>query len=129
MTDSNALTGDDRSLAPALAAMGSGDYPRACELYKRMTQKSPNQFAGWYGLARCLDLDRLVIPDAKSPTKWRYRSSYNAAIVAYTRAFDLLPSVYSSYQGEAFLRLRALLFTSVRNLRRVIRKDPIVSSF
>ncbi|MFI5227750.1 MAG: serine/threonine-protein kinase [Gemmatimonadales bacterium] len=115
--DSSELGRDERPLAAALAAMGATDYPRACDAYTRITRTNPRQFSGWFGLGQCLHFDNIVVADARSPTGWRFRSSYQRAIDAYVRAFELLPSVYRSYQGRGYWRLRNLLFTTSRNRR------------
>ncbi|HXT14125.1 MAG TPA: serine/threonine-protein kinase [Gemmatimonadaceae bacterium] len=105
----------ERQMASALALMANENYPAACAQYRQMTKQSPQSFVAWYGLASCLDGDQIVVADGRGG--WRFRSSYQEAVSAYIRAFDLLPSAYRSYQGGAYSRLRRLLFTGSRYLR------------
>jgi hypothetical protein len=59
-----------------------------------------------------------VVADQASPSGWRFRSSYQAAISAYQRAFTLQPSVLSGFRANAYQSLRALLMTSTRAMQR-----------
>ena len=52
----------------------------------------PMSFAGWYGLGECNQKDRVVVPDPRSRSGWRFRSSVHEAVVAYARAFQLIPA-------------------------------------
>jgi hypothetical protein len=81
-------------------------------VYDRLRQRNNRDFAAWFGLGWCRKLDKVVVPDRSSPSGWRFRSSYHQAIAAYTKAFELLPSVHRGYERAAFEQLRLLLLVS-----------------
>ena len=101
----------DRALALALVAMGQGRFPEACDAYRRRVSLDANDFVGWFGLGECQARDRLVVRDARSPSGWAFRSSQQAAIVAYRRALDLVPAVHRAFAGAAYARLERLFYT------------------
>lgn len=84
----------DSALAAALAAMATSKFPEACKHYSRLTKQDPLDFAGWYGLGECNQLDSLVVRDAASPSGWSFEGSYGTAADAYLRAGRILPSAY-----------------------------------
>ncbi len=98
-------------MGAALVALGTREYPRACLSYEALIARDSASFAGWYGLGECVTQDKVVVPDSRSRTGWRFRSSYHRGLQAYTRAFDLLPATFRGFQGNAYARLRTL-FTS-----------------
>ena len=104
----------DRQLASALSSLGHGEFASACGSYDALRRANERDFAAWYGLGQCHDLDTVLVRDRSG---WRYRSSYQQAVVAYTRAFDLLPSTHRGVPRGAFEPLERLLFTSVSRLR------------
>ncbi len=103
------FTGSDRTLSDALLALNRGDLVRACGLWQELTKQVPFDFASWYGLGTCLVQDKVVVRDAASPSRWRFRSSYYTALRSLQRAFEILPSTHKGYRGEAFEGLRRLL--------------------
>ena len=107
--DSQRIGVRGRAMAQALSAAIAGDVVRACRRWEDLTKPEPFDFAAWYSLARCLDRDMLVVPDARSPSGWSFRSSYQAALLAYLRAFERLPSIHRALADDAFARVRALL--------------------
>jgi serine/threonine-protein kinase len=111
------LNDEERQLAAGLAALASDDFAGACRIYRTFTASNPRSFAAWYGIGECISRDRIVVPDSQAPSGWRYRSSYQQAIDAYLRAFELLPSAYQSYQGGAYGKLLNLLYANGRNRR------------
>jgi serine/threonine-protein kinase len=115
--DTAALVRDEVRLAGALRLLAVGDYPEACSAYRAITEKSPREFAGWFGLGQCLEMDHVVVPSPTRPGQWQFRSSYHRAILAYTNAFARLPSVYQSFRGSAYARVREILYTSYRYRR------------
>jgi tRNA A-37 threonylcarbamoyl transferase component Bud32/tetratricopeptide (TPR) repeat protein len=127
--DTMALSRTERTMALGLVALATDEYPAACSAYRRLIAADSSGFAGWYGLGQCHDLDRVVVPDARSPSRWRYRSSYQQALVAYMRAFELLPSAYRGFQGGSFERLRRLLFTSMNIIRPGVANGPGAQHF
>jgi len=114
LRDTAQLPPAEKLTARALAALAQGEYPRACDLYQQMVRADDHSFAGWYGLGECRRRDKVVLRDARSRSGWRTRSSYQASVVAYTRAFEIFPATYRGFEAGAFTRLHDLLFTSGR---------------
>lgn len=115
--DSSGLTATERSLSQALDALGAGQAERACESYASIAKRNPRDFAAWFGRGQCIEFDNVVIADSRAASGWRFRSSYQQAINAYVRAFELLPSVYKNYQGNAYAQLARLLYVYPREKR------------
>lgn len=111
------LSTRDRLMSEALVARVGGDANRACRTWHLMTTTSPNDFASWYGFAVCLATDSAVVRDPSSPSGWGFRSSYQAALLAYERAFSLLPSMLRSFREGSYEYLLAL-FKISGNQRR-----------
>jgi hypothetical protein len=111
------LAPDDQAKADAITALARGDRPRACAIWDALTRSEPFSFAAWYGAADCLVRDKVVLPDSKSPSGWRFRSGYHSALVRYRRAFELRPAVLGALRGEAFGGVRELLWTSGNGMR------------
>jgi hypothetical protein len=107
----------DRGLARAVAAESRGDYGAACPIWRTLTEQQPRDFTTWYGLASCLRRDDAVLPDPASPSGYRFRTSYRAALAAYQRAFRLHSPVLASFGDSAFVSMRRLLKTSPNALR------------
>lgn len=99
----------ERQLASALQLLGRREYDAACRVYDGLRRVNDHDFAAWYGLGQCRTMDRGVLPDPKSQSGWRMRSSYHAAVLAYDRALELLPSTWAGYEHESFQSLRSLL--------------------
>jgi tRNA A-37 threonylcarbamoyl transferase component Bud32/tetratricopeptide (TPR) repeat protein len=116
--DSSNLSADERRLAAALRALAFDEFARACATYRDITRERPRDFAGWYGLGECHRADRTVVADQRSPSGWRFRSSYYQAMLAYQRAFEVFPSSYRAFQENAFQSLHQLLFTNPSRLRQ-----------
>ena len=104
----------DRLLAIALAALAHRRFPAACDAYRSITRVDSLDFVGWYGLGECQALDRTVLPDKASPSKWKWRSSYDAAVKSYARALAIEPGAHALL---SFQRLRRLLPTAATNPR------------
>ena len=117
----------DLAWARALAAVGAGQYPDACEQYRRIIASEPNDFIAWFGLGECQRRDELVEPDSASPSGWRFRSSYRAAAEAYRRALELVPSAHLALTGVAVQRLVDLFFAETYQYRAgyVPREDTL----
>jgi tetratricopeptide (TPR) repeat protein len=112
----------ERLLAAGLVGLATGQYPDACARYQQMVQRDPRDFAGWFGLGECQAKDRAVVRDPSSRSGWRFRSSYHAAVEAYSQALRLVPS-----SGRAFglTRLSQLIFfTEPNQFRRGFALDP-----
>ena len=117
MADTGSLSDRELRLANALSAMARHDFERACKDYDAMRAVNDRDFAAWFGLGRCRSLDDVVRRDARSPSGWSYRSSYHQALLAFGRAFDVLPSVSRGFEKGAFESLQSLLFTRGRQQR------------
>jgi hypothetical protein len=96
----------DALRAEALAAQAAGRQGDACDAYRRLLASDSLDFAAWYGLGDCHARDRVVVPDPRSPSGWRFRGSYHTAARAYARAFQLNPSAHRAF----FQRVPALLY-------------------
>jgi tetratricopeptide (TPR) repeat protein len=123
------LSARDQQIAAALQALGSGAYEKACSIYRALRDENKTDFTAWYGLGQCNDLDLRVVPDAKSPTHWSYRASYQQAIQAYQRAFEVLSLSHKSFQGGAYEPLRDLLYLNPSKLRRAVPSDSGVAFY
>jgi len=123
------LSPRDRRIADAALAQGRGDMLQACEQWRELTGEYPNDFVAWYGLATCLRYDRLVVRDRRSPTGWRFRSSYNAAIEAYERAYALAPSLLRGLRAESYSRMVHLMLASGTDFRRGDGVSPEPAEF
>jgi tetratricopeptide (TPR) repeat protein len=119
----------DVRLAVALAALGSGKYEQACAAYDTLRLRNDNDFAAWFGLGRCRDLDFRIVPDSRSPTGWRYLSSYADAVAAYQKAFEVLSLSHVSLERGAFEPLRELLFMRPSKLQLAIPPAGTKESF
>ncbi len=106
------LSERERMLGQALAALARSQYQSACATYEALRRRNDRDFAAWFGLGQCRAMDRIVVADSSSPSRWRFRSDYGEALAAYKRAFEILPSVHRGYERGAFERLRVLLLTS-----------------
>ena len=97
----SALSFLERLEAEAIVALGSGEFPRACERFGAILARDSLRFAGWFGLGECLMTDSVVVPDPGSPSRWRFRGSYAAGIAAYIRALSLVPLAHVAYGRQA----------------------------
>jgi tetratricopeptide (TPR) repeat protein len=111
------------ALAQALASMAAGRFGEACAVYARLVASNDRDFAGWYGAGQCRMLNKNVQADARSPSGFRFQESAHAAMIAYQRALELLPSVYRRYQGTSFQNLQALLLVMPHMIRGVGAQD------
>lgn len=102
------LSARDRLVSEALVARVGGDASRACRTWRQLTMSAPNDFAAWYGFAVCLATDSAVVRDPSSQSGWSFRSSYHGALLAYERAFSLLPSMLRSFREGSYEYLRTL---------------------
>jgi len=107
----------ERALAGGQLLLAQGRFPEACDAYRRLVQRDTNDFAAWYGLGECQGSDPMVVRDAASPSGWRFRGSSHAAVRAYLRALDVMPSFHLALRGGAFARLPALLIPEQHTIR------------
>jgi hypothetical protein len=71
----------------------------------------------WYGRGDCRARDTVIVKWAASPSGYKFRSGYESAIRAYTKAMTLVPSSHLSFAGIGFERLSQRLFTQSNQLR------------
>ena len=86
----------DRAVAAAVAALGRRDAPAACAAYASLVAADSLNTRAWLGLGDCGVLDNAVLRDPRSPTGWRFRGNYTAAIAAYERAVRLTPAAHAA---------------------------------
>jgi serine/threonine protein kinase len=108
-----------RGMAQALLLLSERQFPEACTEFERLVAADSLSFEAWYGQGECLRRDGLVLPDARSPSKWRFRSSYHAALFAYRRAYQIAPS----FNFAMFARLPDIVFAEPSR-RRAGRSRP-----
>jgi hypothetical protein len=120
------LSALERLEAQGLVALGHGEYPSACERFGAMLARDSLRFAGWFGLGECQTRDSIVVPDASSPSGWRFRGNYTSGIAAYIRALRLVPLSHVAYGGgPALARLADKLHAESNRLRiGVASTDP-----
>ena len=124
VADSQRLPLRERELAYALAALGARRFEEACARYRELTEKNQSDFAAWFGLGRCQDADARVVSLAGAPGQWRYVASYQGAMRAYQRAFEVLSLSHRSMQRGAFQPLRDLLSLTPSKLRPATPPQP-----
>lgn len=109
---------DDREarLARALVHLAKGSYDKSCAIYDSLVVRNDRDFPAWFGVGQCHMLNKLVVADSKSPSGWRFQMSAHRGMQAYTKAFEILPSVYLGYERGAFQRLRSLLLVSSQQI-------------
>ena len=108
----------DSARALALSELAAKEYPAACKHYREMADRDTLDFVAWYGLADCNRRDRTVVKDAKSPSGWAFRGSYQRAVSAYEHALRIVPSVHLAFAGLGYDRLSRMLVTQPVQLRR-----------
>jgi tetratricopeptide (TPR) repeat protein len=101
----------DQAVALALLALADGQYEEACRRYARLIAADSSSFPAWFGLGECHRLDQAVLTDNTSRSRWRFRTSYEAAVQGYSRALRVVPSAYLAFRGRTFQHLQELLFT------------------
>jgi tetratricopeptide (TPR) repeat protein len=123
------LTPYEARLAGALVAMAQGDFAHACSLYDELRSLNDRDPAAWYGLGQCRHRDKLVVRDARSPSGWSFRASYQQAARAYARGLELSLGVNQSCETDAVDRMGRLLFTNRPLLRSGVASPPETTTF
>ncbi len=114
-----------RALVTPLYQLAQERYAAACGAFRRLIERDSTDFAAWFGLGECQFRDLEVVADPRSPSGWRFRSSYHAAALAYRRALSLAPW----FTGAFFERLYRLLFVEPNLARVGIGPAPALASF
>ena len=116
LASNDSLTPRDRILGQAMLALASDDYPQACQKFRDVIARDSLDFAAWFGLGDCHAKDPLVVNDSSAEGR-HFRGSYEAAVKAYRRALEIVPSVHLAFRGQAFHRLPELLYTEPNRIR------------
>jgi tetratricopeptide (TPR) repeat protein len=103
------LTPRDSALAFGLLFLADSQYTRACGVYDSALARDTLNVLAWFGLGECRRRDVAVVPDRRSATGWRFRSSYQGAAAAYLRALEIAPSLSLAFGPSAYDRLSTLL--------------------
>ncbi|MEO8634757.1 MAG: serine/threonine-protein kinase [Gemmatimonadales bacterium] len=109
---------NQRSLAKALYALADRRYPEACQEFSSLIARDSLDVRAWFGLGDCQGQDDAVVPDSRSPSQYRFRSSSEGAIRAYRRALEIVPLAHVAYGGFAIDRLANRLFAESNQLRK-----------
>ena len=120
---------DGRERARALRALGEQRFTDACRHYATLVARDSLDFIAWFGLGECRHRDRTVVPDSTSSSGWRFRASVQAAVDAYRRALDALPSSHAVFRGRAYARLSELFLTDPSYFRLGYRAGPDTTWF
>jgi hypothetical protein len=107
----------DTALAGLVAALSRDDYGTACPQWLELAGDWPDEFPVWYGAASCMGRDRAVMRDRRSPTGWRFRSSYHQVQRAWRRAFAIMPAIYRDFRGGGLRSTNWLLWTATNRAR------------
>ena len=110
------LSPHDRRVADALTTT---DTATACTIWRSLTKEAAarDDFAAWYDVARCDFFDHAILRDPRSPSGWRFRSSYQDATEAYRRAFQILPAIHRAFRSNWYSSLKNTLRTQRTQLR------------
>ena len=123
LASGDSLAPRDRQVAEGMLALAESRFPQACEKFRAILQQDSLDFAAWFGLGDCQGKDPLVVRDSTGKG-WRFRGSYHAAVNAYRRALELVPSIHLAFRGQAFHRLPDLLYTESNQIRQGFALTP-----
>ena len=99
----------DSALARGLLFLADSQYAKACAAYDSALARDTLDVFAWFGLGECRRRDVAVVPDPRSASGWRFRSSYQGAVAAYLSALEIAPSLSFAFGPTAYERLAALL--------------------
>ncbi len=108
----------DALRAEALLAFGRGEFEVACERYRALVRSDTLDATAWFGLGGCLRTDDLVVPDRRSPSGWRFRSSWHSAGMAFLRALEIEPHLHAIPRFDWIIQV----FPTARNRIRLGKK-------
>jgi tRNA A-37 threonylcarbamoyl transferase component Bud32 len=123
------LNDREQRLLRAQQHLQSAEYARACGVYRELVAADAQDYVGWLGLGECHRRDSVVVRDARSASGYSFRSSYQQAVQAYTRAFELRPSLLGGYRDRSFLAIRDLLITATTAFREGRMASSDTASF
>ena len=113
----------DQLRADALLASAGNTAEGACGLWREITRQAPTDFQAWYAAGACQVGDSVVVPDRRSPSRWRFRSSYQAGLMALVHAYRLHPRLLVSYGVGGYSSLRDLFFVNPYKYRNGRTRD------
>lgn len=111
------LTGERAQTGRALLALADKRYQDACREFDGLIAADSQDFTAWFGRGECHARDKAVVPDKASPSGWRFRSSYEAAISSYTHALRGIPSVHLALGSKPFERVTPLFLVEWNRAR------------
>jgi tRNA A-37 threonylcarbamoyl transferase component Bud32/tetratricopeptide (TPR) repeat protein len=124
LSSGDSLPARERGLAEGMLTLADQKYPQACDKFRALVARDSLDFAAWFGLGECQGNDPVVLRDRSSPSGWRFRGSYQAAVNAYRRALEIVPSVHLAFRGQGFTRLPQLLYTESDQIRHGFALAP-----
>jgi serine/threonine-protein kinase len=104
----------ERTLADALGALSRDDHPAACASYASLRARDSLDAIAWLGLASCRASDRAVVRSPSSPTGWAFRSSYEEAWRAVTRALELAPEAFAVLPNDLLRQIAQVEYNRFR---------------
>lgn len=117
----DALDSADALRAGALAALANDDFAEACSRFGQLVpvvrRFDPRDSTPPLALADCLRGDPVVIPDAATPSGYRFRASFHLIDSLYVALLDRHKSEASAYAVIA-PRLERVLSVDARIMRR-----------
>src|SRR6185436_16884920 len=109
------LHGRDSLLAGGLIALGKGEFQAACDAYRAALTRDSLDVIAWYGMGDCQSMDKSVIADRRSPSGWRFTTSWYSAAKAYMRAVTIDPT---AHKALPYAQMTGLLPTDPLYMRR-----------
>jgi hypothetical protein len=96
--------------------LASDDFGAACASYRSLVSTDSTDTFGWLGLGDCNRTDPLVVEDARSPSGFGFRGSYQLAATAYRHA-SRSTSTGPAFHGWLLSRLSGVLFPATYRIR------------
>lgn len=107
----------EASLARALVALGEKRNRQACASYDSLIARDSLDHVAWFGRGQCHARDDALVTDTASPSGWSFRSSYQAAVDSYMRAFELRPALNFAFGRDVTDRLAGILYAQPNKWR------------
>jgi eukaryotic-like serine/threonine-protein kinase len=129
LANPTALRDRELSLAQALAAMASGNPALACEKYREQIGRDSLDYIAWYGIGYCTAADNTVVPDPHRHGAWKFRSSYAAAVGAFSRATEIEPRLFSVLPFDTLLRVAPIQASNLRVGKTAGRERQLFAAY
>jgi tRNA A-37 threonylcarbamoyl transferase component Bud32 len=111
------LDARERTIRDAMRAEADDDRARACGIWERLAATDSADFPAWYGAGKCLLADNAVVRDVRSPSGFRFRTSYQHGLDVLLRAYRTLPAVHREFRAGWFQTLSYTLLADASALR------------